>query len=513
MAVTVNVSPFGPKPQFVDWITGAIANGYQVFFYVAGSVNTKQATYTDSTGVTANANPLVLNSAGEPAQQIWFTQGLAYKVLIATPTDTDPPTNGFVLGDNLRGINDVASAPVGTEWLAGPSPAFISATSFSMTGDQTSNFQVNRRLKTVNNGGTIYSTISVVAFAAGITTVTVINDSGVLDSGISAVSYGLLAASNESIPPLVDTSFAVANSSDATKRVRFSASGVTTGTTSTLNVSAAQVVEGVQGASIASGGTISLDAATGDYVHVTGTTTIIGITLAQGRTRKVVFDGVLTLTNGASLLLPFGVSIVTSVGDIAIFVGEAAGVVRCISYTRGTSKFPTRQTLTSGSGAIYTTPVGATQLRIRASAGGGGSGGSTGTGGTGGTTTFNAINAIGGTGGGLNGLTGGIGGTGGTGTASLRVPGNGGPGVGPGGSSPFFGGGGTQLTTAGAANTGAGGSSAGNGGGGSGECFELIINAPAATYTYTIGAGGIAGTGAGATAGGTGVIIVDEYYN
>jgi hypothetical protein len=53
-------------------------------------------------------------------------------------------------------------------------------------------------------------------------------------------------------------------------------------------------------------------------------------------------------------------------------------------------------------------------------------------------------------------------------------------------------------------------------GGGSGEYVELIINAPSATYTYTIGAGGAGGaTGiAGAVGGngGSGIIIVDEYY-
>ena len=62
------------------------------------------------------------------------------------------------------------------------------------------------------------------------------------------------------------------------------------------------------------------------------------------------------------------------------------------------------------------------------------------------------------------------------------------------------------------------GNAAGNSGGGAGagEYVELIINNPAATYTYTIGAGGTAGTagssGGAGNAGGTGVIIVDEFY-
>lgn len=89
-----------------------------------------------------------------------------------------------------------------------------------------------------------------------------------------------------------------------------------------------------QGADIASAGTVNLTTATGNYVHITGTTTITAITLAQGYERTVVFDGALTLTNGASLLLPGSANITTAAGDTAVFRGESAGVVRCVSYIR-----------------------------------------------------------------------------------------------------------------------------------------------------------------------------------
>lgn len=90
-----------------------------------------------------------------------------------------------------------------------------------------------------------------------------------------------------------------------------------------------------QGADIASAGTVNLDTATGDYVNITGTTSITAITLAQGVQRTIKFAGILTLTQGASLLLPGnGSNITTAAGDTATFRGEAAGVVRCVSYTR-----------------------------------------------------------------------------------------------------------------------------------------------------------------------------------
>lgn len=90
----------------------------------------------------------------------------------------------------------------------------------------------------------------------------------------------------------------------------------------------------IKGGDVASSGTIDLDAATGSLVDVTGTTTITAITLAEGRERIVRFTGALTLTNGASLVLPGGQSIATAAGDYAIFRGYAAGVVRCVDYIR-----------------------------------------------------------------------------------------------------------------------------------------------------------------------------------
>lgn len=90
----------------------------------------------------------------------------------------------------------------------------------------------------------------------------------------------------------------------------------------------------VRGADIASASTINLTTATGNLVDVTGTTTITAITLSDGFERTVRFTGILTLTHGASLVLPGGASITTAAGDYAVFRGYAAGVVRCVVYSR-----------------------------------------------------------------------------------------------------------------------------------------------------------------------------------
>lgn len=106
------------------------------------------------------------------------------------------------------------------------------------------------------------------------------------------------------------------------------------------------VVNSGQGADIASASTVNLTTATGNVLDVTGTTTITAITLAQGYWRVVRFTGILTLTNGASLILPTAANITTAAGDYALFAGYASSVVRCVGYwtASGSALGPTAAT-------------------------------------------------------------------------------------------------------------------------------------------------------------------------
>ena len=87
-----------------------------------------------------------------------------------------------------------------------------------------------------------------------------------------------------------------------------------------------------EGASIASAATINLTTSTGQFVHITGTTGISAMTLAQGE-RILVFDSALILTHSANLLLPGSANITTVAGDVCRVVAEGGGVTRVISYT------------------------------------------------------------------------------------------------------------------------------------------------------------------------------------
>ncbi|MET4804597.1 hypothetical protein [Bradyrhizobium sp. LB11.1] len=72
-----------------------------------------------------------------------------------------------------------------------------------------------------------------------------------------------------------------------------------------------------RGADIASAATLNLDTATGEIVNVTGTTNITAMTLTDGHRRLTRFLGILTITAGASIVLPYGLATyTTAVGDI-----------------------------------------------------------------------------------------------------------------------------------------------------------------------------------------------------
>lgn len=91
-----------------------------------------------------------------------------------------------------------------------------------------------------------------------------------------------------------------------------------------------------KGADIASAATTDIGAATGNYVVVTGTTTITAFgTIKAGTHRWVRFAAALTLThNGTSLILPGGANITTAAGDMMLAISEGGGNWRVPFYQR-----------------------------------------------------------------------------------------------------------------------------------------------------------------------------------
>jgi hypothetical protein len=109
--MAVNLSPIGNGFQFFN-NDGLPLNAGKIFTYQAGST-TPQTTYTDSSGLIANTNPIILGTDGRPPSTIWLTDGFFYKFVLKTSADVTIQTY-----DNLYGIIG-ASPPPATPVPAG----------------------------------------------------------------------------------------------------------------------------------------------------------------------------------------------------------------------------------------------------------------------------------------------------------------------------------------------------------------------------------------------------------
>ncbi len=105
-----------------------------------------------------------------------------------------------------------------------------------------------------------------------------------------------------------------------------------------------QVADFTSGSTIASGTTTDLSTVKGQYVSITGTSTITSFGTAKAGWMKYLrFTGVATITyNATSMILPGAASITTQAGDFALFVSEGSGNWRCLEYSR--ASVLTRQT-------------------------------------------------------------------------------------------------------------------------------------------------------------------------
>lgn len=270
-----------PKFQTSD-INGVNLVGGFVYFYEPGTT-TPKTTYSDSALSSANANPVVLNSRGEADIYLSLT---AYKIVLHDADDVEIWTE-----DNYTEHTSAG------EWVSELAGTYVSATSFTLVGDQTTDYHLNRRVRAVGSSS-LYGRIVTSVFTT-LTTVTVVWDSGTLSNEALTVSVGL-SANNESIPYTF--------------------------------------TEFLKGTDIASATALTLGT-DGNYFDVTGTTTITSIgSIGIGKAARLHFDDALTLTHNATdLVLPGGVNITTAAGDEAEFVEYAAGDWRCTSYVRASS--------------------------------------------------------------------------------------------------------------------------------------------------------------------------------
>ena len=320
----------GPDPlQSTFFIPGSNTpgNGVQLFIYLAGST-TKTTVYKTISG-TAHTNPIILDSGGNlPGQsQLWIPAGVTIKAVYAPSNDSDPPSSPYLTLDNISGINDVSATA--SQWVTGPTPTFVSPTSFTVVGDQTADAHIGRRIQTQNTGGTVYSTISSSVFTST-TAIGVRNDApGALDAGLSALNYGLLTAIDPSVPLLTDTYPDVMNATDKSKLHRLDLSAVPSSTTIVEQVpfysykpqTQVRASSGVTAAS-----TTNVSSIAGDWTDLNGTTAINQFTMFDGQTFSLRATTTTPINNSSTLVVIGNANMTTVAGDWITLKGSSSQV-------------------------------------------------------------------------------------------------------------------------------------------------------------------------------------------
>jgi hypothetical protein len=104
--MTVYLSPFaGAGAQFFTDDNNVLSGG-KIYTYAAGTT-TPQATYTSIGGATSNSNPIILDSGGRLPEDMWLTEGVKYRFVLADSTDVQ-------IGeyDDIAGVNDITTGTV-----------------------------------------------------------------------------------------------------------------------------------------------------------------------------------------------------------------------------------------------------------------------------------------------------------------------------------------------------------------------------------------------------------------
>ena len=278
--MTAAVLTASPVQKFWNNIGEPLAFGY-VYTYSAGTT-TPVATYVDSTALTPNANPILLNARGEAP--IWILPNVAYKYVVTdgfgnTISTTDQITNQQLI--TLFGGVDTGST---NAYVINFTASFASLT----------NGIVIYWIPANNNTGA--STINV----NNLGVVNIVNPSG------SALGANQIVANQMAQIVYYNGVWQLLSIGNF--------QGVTIGTFGTEST-------------VASATTTDLGSATAHVVKVTGNASITSFgTSAQlvAPIYVVRFTGTATLNNTSSIILPQGTNVVTQPGDslIAEYLGS-----------------------------------------------------------------------------------------------------------------------------------------------------------------------------------------------
>lgn len=177
--MSLNVLPY---PRFRAWTSNntPLAGG-KLYTYEPGTT-TPKAVFQDTLLTTPHTNPVVLDANGEA---LIYTSG-KYKYVLDDASDVQVWEEDNI-GDD--------GSPIDGEWVITKAANYASATSFTVSGDVTTDYHKDRPVRAVGAvTGTIYGEIVSSVFSVSATTVTVVWRSGSLSNESVSVSVGILSS-------------------------------------------------------------------------------------------------------------------------------------------------------------------------------------------------------------------------------------------------------------------------------------------------------------------------------
>lgn len=307
--------------------SGNPINTAKLFIYEAGTT-TKLTTYSDSALTSANANPLIADSAGRFVTI--YGNPDDYKFVLAPANDTDPPASAIQTTDNYTIAATTAfSGGINT---SGETEHLVNAqtgTSYTiLDGDRA-------KLVTHSNASAIAVTLPEA------TSSTFENgwyyDTACIGAGTTTITP-TTSTINGAATYVLTTNKTARITSDGTN---YQISGV--GLADLVDDTSPQLggfldpngnyIGWDKGGDIASASPLVIDT-DGNMFDVTGTTNFSAMTVATNRKFTLQFDGILTITDGASIVLPGNANFVTAVGDILECQSTASNTVLVTSITK-----------------------------------------------------------------------------------------------------------------------------------------------------------------------------------
>jgi hypothetical protein len=317
-------------------------SGNATFGYSVSIANSATVTQNDSSAQLRLGRTNSFVGYGRIGADSSYVFAISNDSLTTTPflINQNTPNNAFSLSSTGLALGVAFSAT-----FNGVNTTFGNASNDSgvglqiLGGNTQKNWLVSSNLFT---GGNFEITPSTTNGGSTFTTpIFKLSTSGLVLTGISFATQYTSTSSSSSLPGFaVSAGNGSYNSGANQVGISCNSTQVANFSTSAITAVAVPVNEAV-GSSIASATTINLTTATGNGIHITGTTAITAVTLGAGMRRTVIFDGTLTLTHHSiNNNLPGGLNITTAAGDRATYWSDGT-TVYCTSYVRADGTTPT----------------------------------------------------------------------------------------------------------------------------------------------------------------------------